>query len=64
MKRHDLAGMTTNERLFVLGLLHPFEAACKNGDRATAAEMLREAELDEETIERILLGEMGPSQTE
>lgn len=45
MDRTDLAGMTLNERLFVLGLHDDFDAAVRNRDRASLAALLRKAEV-------------------
>lgn len=54
----DLAGMTLNERLFVLNLLSKFDEAKKNSDREQLLEILKECQMDEEralaSLEQIL----------
>jgi len=47
-KRPDYSGMTTNERLFVAGVLDQFDDAARKRDRATMIELLSRVELGEQ----------------
>jgi hypothetical protein len=52
-KRADIAGMTTNERLFAAGLLHDFDAAARARDRDGMIKLLLQVALTQWEAERI-----------
>ena len=54
LSRADAEGMTTNERLFVSGLLGKFEDAVSRGDKAAVREILQTIFIDETSILMIL----------
>jgi hypothetical protein len=53
-KEFALSGMTVNERLFVLGTLESFDHARAARDRREVERLLREAHVDEPSIQRIV----------
>ena len=54
MAESKLSGMTTNERLFELGVLGEFDAARARRDLAKMRNLLEKAEADESSIVSIL----------
>ena len=54
MDESKLAGMTTNERLFLLGVMEQFHAARDERDLATMRRLLELAKIDEPSIALIL----------
>lgn len=53
----DAAGMTVNERLYLSGLLEPFDSALAKNDKPAARAILEQIYLTPENIEAILLNE-------
>lgn len=60
MAETDLSGMTVNERLFALGTLDDFNAACARSDLATLRQLLELAEVDESSIALTLARASAP----
>jgi hypothetical protein len=54
LSRFDAEGMTTNERLFVSGLMDEFDEAVSRGDKVTVRKILERVYIDEESISLIL----------
>lgn len=55
-RREELIGMTTNERLFVSGLMGDFDTAMETRDAAKIRAILRELFVDERSIQMIIAG--------
>jgi len=47
-----LSGMTVNERLFALGVLDDFDKSCKAKDEKRIREILKQAKIDEASIQQ------------
>jgi hypothetical protein len=56
--RQNFGGMTVNERLFVAGLVEPFDSAIDSGDRQRAIELLLRVAMSDdsaaETVDAVL----------
>lgn len=50
----DYGGMTTNERLFVAGLLTDFDNAVARGDGKAVSQILKQVFVDQPSIMQIL----------
>ena len=59
INEHNLDGMTTNERLFVKGLLPKFDEAKINGDVKTMRNILESVDVDEPSIDLIINKAIG-----
>jgi len=55
MTKNNYNGMTVNERLYVSGLMDKFDKAVKKKDISTVVSILNEVELNEGSIEPILI---------
>lgn len=53
-KKIDFKGMTVNERLFLSGLMDNFDLAKERHDKNGLVEILRQLEVDEPSIKKIL----------
>ncbi len=53
-ERFSLGAMTVNERLFALKLDDEFQAACNSGDENRVRDILERAQVDKESITRIV----------
>lgn len=52
--REELKGMTTNERLFVTGMMNAFDEAVRERDSGKVRSILRSIFVDEASIENIV----------
>jgi hypothetical protein len=52
----DYSGMTLNERLAISGLLDEFEKAVKEKNKLRLAQILKEVEIEEKTVESYIKG--------
>lgn len=54
MEKIDFRGMTVNGRLFLSGLMDNFDLAKERHDKNGLVEILRQLEVDEQSIKKIL----------